>query len=202
MLKYYGKSVPLKIGLTGGIGSGKSLISKIFSVLSVPVYDADSNSKRLMSTSNTIKNKLIETFGSDVFINEKLNRKYLAGIVFNNPDELQKLNNIIHPAVTSDFIEWCKLKTTSPYVIFEAAILYESGWYKAMDKTILVEAPENLRIERATKRDNVTREEVLKRIKNQWSTAKIKPLTDYAIQNNNKQLVLPQVIDIDKRLKA
>lgn len=202
MLKYCGKNDILKIGLTGGIGSGKSLVSKVFSTLGIPVYDADSNAKRIMNTSKEIKNKLIDCFGENSFIKDKLNRKYLADIVFNNPEELQKLNNIIHPAVTVDFIEWSKQQNPAPYVIYEAAILYESGWYKVMDKTILVEAPDEIRIERTMQRDNTSREEVLKRIKNQWPTAKIKPLTDFIIQNDNKQLVLSQVIDIDKRLKA
>ena len=201
MLKYYEKNATLKIGLTGGIGSGKSIIAKIFKVLDIPVYDADSNAKRLMETNEQIGYKLINTFGKDSFINGKLNRKYLADIVFSHKSEIEKLNNIIHPEVAKDFLLWAESMNAYKYVIFEAAILFESGWNTAMDKTILVEAPDQLRIARTIKRDKTSREQVLKRIKNQWATAKIKQLTDFIVLNNDKHLVLPQVIQIDQILK-
>lgn len=201
MSKYCASSAPLKVGLTGGIGSGKSIITTIFKTLEIPIYDADSNAKRLMMQNNALRAKLVATFGENTFTDEQLNTKYLAKIVFNNAKEIAKLNKLVHPAVGYDFIHWSYKYPHANYVIFEAAILFESGWDKHMDKSIVVDASEAIRISRVLKRDQTTREEVLKRIKNQWPTAKIKALADFIIQNNDKQLVLPQVIAIDKMLK-
>lgn len=191
----------LKIGITGGIGSGKSTVCRVFSYLGIPVFEADKVAKELMDTDQQIFEQLTHLFGTDVYLpNHTVNRKYLAGIVFNDKSLLEKLNGIVHPVVRSTFLEWCN-KQHVPYIIHEAAILFESGFYKFMDKTIVVVTSENERIERVMKRDGVTIEMVRERIKNQWNDQRRIELADFIIGNNDNELIIPQVLKIDKQLR-
>ncbi len=188
----------IKVGLTGGIGSGKTTIAKIFEVLGIPVYNSDIRAKEILYSENILK-KIKENFGEKVFEKGILSKKKLAQIVFSDKNKLQILNNIIHPAVAKDFAQWYKMQT-APYIIKEAAILFESGAYKTMDYIITVYAPKNERIKRVIKRDGITEKEVLARIKNQWSDIKKIKNADYVIKNYNSFLVIPQVLKIHQEL--
>ena len=192
----------LKIGITGGIGSGKSTVCRVFSVMGIPVFEADKVARKLMDTDEEIHEKLVRLFGAAVYLpDQTVNRKYLAGIVFKDPSLLTKLNEIVHPVVRKTFFDWCE-KQESPYIIHEAAILFESGFYKMMDKTITVVTSEDERIRRVMKRDEITMELVKERIKNQWSDEERIKLADFVIGNNDDQLIIPQIIEIDKKIKA
>ena len=192
----------LKVGITGGIGSGKSTVCRVFSVLGIPVFESDKIARELMNTHTEIKQQLVDLFGTAVYLpDHTINRKYLAGIVFNNPSLLAQLNTIVHPVVRKTFFDWCE-KQQTPYIIHEAAILFESGFYKMMDKTITVITSEHERIQRVMKRDGITLEMVNERIKNQWNDQQRMELADFVIGNNDDELVIPQVIEIDKKLRA
>lgn len=192
----------IKVGITGGIGSGKSTVCKVFRVLGVPVFEADSMAKQLMNSDSILRGKLIDLFGSSVYQHDQtIDRKYLAGIVFNNPSLLAQLNEIVHPAVRQAFDDWC-LAQQAPYVIHEAAILFESGFYKMMDKTIMVVTDEKERIDRVVKRDQVTAELVIQRMKNQWRDEEKIKLADFVIGNNDQELIIPQIVEIDKKIRA
>jgi len=192
----------LKIGITGGIGSGKSTVCKVFSVLGIPVFEADRIAKNLMITDQEIHEKLVRLFGEAVYLpDQTIDRKYLAGIVFNDPSLLAQLNAIVHPVVKKTFFDWCE-KQQSPYVIHEAAILFESGFYKMMDKTITVVTDEVERIQRVMKRNDITLELVKERIRNQWSDEERIKLADFIIRNNDDELIIPQIIEIDKKIRA
>lgn len=192
----------LKVGITGGIGSGKSTVCRVFSVLGIPVFESDKIARELMNTDTEIKQQLVDLFGTAVYLpDQTINRKYLAGIVFNNPSLLAQLNTIVHPVVRKTFFDWCE-KQQTPYIIHEAAILFESGFYKMMDKTITVITSEHERIQRVMKRDGITLEMVNERIKNQWNDQQRKELADFVIGNNDDELVIPQIIEIDKKLRA
>uniref|UniRef100_UPI0032171F69 dephospho-CoA kinase n=1 Tax=uncultured Draconibacterium sp. TaxID=1573823 RepID=UPI0032171F69 len=191
----------LIVGITGGIGSGKSVVCSVFKLLGVPVFEADLEAKRLINSSTEIKNGLIDLFGNDIYTqNDTIDRKKLAGIIFNDEVQLKKVNELIHPVVRSEFQKWVQ-KQNVPYVVHEAAILFESGFYKMMDFTILVSAPEQMRIKRVSSRDNVTAEQVKERIDKQWPNEKKRKLATIEIKNDNKELILPQIIRIDKQLK-
>jgi dephospho-CoA kinase len=168
------------IGLTGGIGSGKTTVAKMFKELGVPVYNSDLRAKKLMNNSKEIKTAVINLLGKDSYELDSLNKKYIADKVFNNKELLQKLNAIVHPAVKNDFMAWVKRKKT-PYVIQEAAILFENNSYTNFDKIILVKAPKEVRLERIMARDNGSKEEILARMENQWDDSKKIPLSDYVI---------------------
>lgn len=192
----------LKIGITGGIGSGKSTVCRVFSVMGIPVFEADKVARKLMDTDEEIHEKLVRLFGAAVYLpDQTVNRKYLAGIVFKDPSLLAQLNEIVHPVVRKTFFDWCE-RQKSPYIIHEAAILFESGFYKMMDKTITVVTNEDERIQRVMKRDGITMELVKERIKNQWSDEERMKLADFVIGNNDDQLIIPQIIEIDKKIKA
>ena len=192
----------LKIGITGGIGSGKSTVCRVFSVMGIPVFEADKVAKRLMVTDPEIHEKLVRLFGSAVYLpDQTIDRKFLAEIVFKDPSLLAQLNGIIHPVVRKTFFDWCE-KQQSTYIIHEAAILFESGFYKMMDITITVVTSENERIQRVMKRDCITLELVKERIKNQWSDEERIKLADFVIGNNDDQLIIPQIIEIDKNIRA
>ena len=156
----------LVIGLTGGIGSGKSTVSKIFEVLGIPVYYADDASKRLMNEDEELKEKLRSTFGDKTYVDGQLDKAYVAAVVFNDPGKLVLLNSIMHPATIKDAEKWM-LHQTTPYAIKEAALIFESGSQEYLDKVIGVYAPVAVRIHRVMQRDNVTREEVLSRMNKQ-----------------------------------
>jgi dephospho-CoA kinase len=189
----------LKIGLTGGIGCGKTTVAKMFSCLGIPVYNSDIRAKAIMQEDEQLKEQLVQAFGERTFDSGKLNRPFLAALVFSDEEELQKLNAIVHPAIQKDFDIWASLQNAT-YIIKEAAILFESGANRGLDKVILVEAPEDLRIERVLKRDAVTKEEVRARISKQWTDSQKKPLSDFVIMNNEKSLLLEQVLKVHEEL--
>ena len=170
------------IGLTGGIGSGKSTIASYFSSLGVPVYIADDEAKKILYTPDAVT-EIKEAFGEDVFTDAMPDRQKIATLVFNNPDKLKTLNSIIHPKVKEHFLAWVQNNHNAPFVIKEAAILFESGSYKDCDKIILVTAPAEVRIMRVMQRDNITREKVVERMANQWEDGKKELLSDYIIHN-------------------
>lgn len=192
----------VKVGITGGIGSGKSTACKVFSFLGIPVFEADLVAKQLMNSDPEIRLQLIHLFGPPVYLPDlTIDRKYLAGIVFNNLPLLAQLNAIVHPVVHRDFEKWCS-EQYSDYIIHESAILFESGFHKLMDKTIAVVANENERIDRVMKRDKITEEMVKQRMKNQLSDNEKIKLADFVIGNNDDELIIPQIIEIDKIIKT
>ena len=190
----------LKIGLTGNIGSGKSIVSIIFETLQVPVYHSDDRAKFILDKSESVSG-LQKLFGKEIFDpSGKIDRKKIAGIVFNDKEKLTLLNSIIHPAVLRDFEGWAINQQSAPYIIMESAILFETGFSKLFDKIIIVTAPEKIRIERVMKRDQVSEEEIKNRIKNQLSEEdKIKD-ADYVVINDDEHLVIPQVLKIHEAL--
>lgn len=186
----------LKVGLTGGIGSGKSVVTTIFKQLGVPVYDADKEARLLTETNEEIKIKIMSAFGKEFFKNNILDRPLLASAVFSDHEKLSKLNSIVHPYVKKHFEQWLTQQEKEKYIIKEAAILFESGSYKELDKIISVEAAAELRIARATMRDNSSREKVLLVMKTQWSDEERKAQSDYVIVNDEQQLLIPQVLKV------
>lgn len=188
------------IGLTGGIGSGKSTVASFFKELGVPVYIADDEAKKLMEDPEIVS-KVQSVFDENVIENNALNRKKIAELVFSAPEKLKKLNSVIHPEVKKHFLSWVKLNNNHPFVIKEAAILFESGTYKDCDKIIVVTAPEAVRIQRVMSRDKVSEDQVLERIKNQWTDEKKIQLSDYVIQNTDFESTKRNVVKILKELK-
>ena len=191
----------LLIGLTGGIGSGKTTVARIFEVLGIPVYYADVAAKRIMNEDENIKVSVINTFGKDAYKDGELNRQYLANTVFSNSDKLNLLNSIVHPATIKDAEEWIK-KQTSPYVIKEAALLFESGSHQKFDYVIGIKSPFDLRITRAMKRDSISRDEVMARMNKQLSEETKLSLSDFVIINDEAQLVLPQVLQLHEKFTS
>jgi dephospho-CoA kinase len=192
----------IKVGITGGIGSGKSTICNVFKILGSPVFEADTVAKEILSKNDSVKKEIIHLFGKDIYSPEGVvNRKKLAEIIFNDDIQLRKVNNIIHPAVQNEFNNWLKNQVTS-YIIHEAAILFESEFYKMMDFTILISAPESERINRVIKRDGITEKQVRERMLRQWNEEKKQKLADVVLYNNNKNLIIPEIIKIDKNLKT
>ncbi len=189
----------LSVGLTGGIGSGKSTVAKIFELLGIPVYYADVAAKRLMNEDERLRQQIVTHFGSDAYTDGKLNRSYIAEMVFNDREKLDLLNSLTHPAVMHDSEEWIKAQT-APYAIREAALIFESDIHKHLDYVIGVSAPEALRIQRTMKRDNITMEEVVARMKNQMDEHTKMQLSDFVIYNDELQLVMPQVLSLHKKL--
>ena len=189
------------IGLTGGIGSGKSVVAKVFATLGIPVFNADDEAKRIMQTSTEIKTKLIEQFGLEIYNEHGLDKEKLASIVFNDPFQLQLLNAIVHPVTIQAAKDWAA-KQTTPYVIKEAALIFESGTADGLFKVIGVTAPLSLRTHRVMQRDGITKEQVDARMRNQISDTIKMRLCDYVIENNNQQMVIPQVLEIDKAIRA
>lgn len=172
------------VGLTGGIGSGKTTVAKFFKKLGVPVYDSDKWAKRLMNTSKKIRNEIIDVFGEESYSGKKLNKMYISELVFNDKKMLEKLNNIVHPAVKEHFKSWMKKQTYS-YVVQESALIFENQNQDFYDKVILVVAPQDIRIQRVKKRDFVDRKKVIARLKNQLQDSEKIPLADYVIENTN-----------------
>ncbi|HPD95347.1 MAG TPA: dephospho-CoA kinase [Tenuifilaceae bacterium] len=190
----------LKVGITGGIGSGKTYICKIIEQLGYPVYNADVRAKELTNSNSNIKSAVKSLFGKDIYVNGKLNRSAVAKLVFEDSTLLEKLNRIIHPEVQNDFETWANSNFDNSIVFKEAAILFESGMYKLMDANILVTAPLNIRIGRVMERDGVSKNDVLKRINNQFSDEEKLKLANYTIVNDGKVLVLPQIINVINEL--
>ena len=185
----------IKIGLTGGIGAGKTFVAEVFSKLGIAVFNADFHAKKCMQEIEELKNQICKAFGNDIYQEEKLQKKKLANIVFSDSKKLQELNNIVHPFVHISFKEWLK-KQESEYVIKEAAILFEGGANKGLDVVICVSSKMELRIKRVMKRDKCTKERVMKRISMQMPQETKEKLSDFVIVNDGKQLILPQLIKI------
>jgi dephospho-CoA kinase len=192
----------LKVGLTGGIGSGKSIAGKVFSLLGIPVYQADIAAKKLYDTA-MLRNELILLFGEHLYNADGiLDRKKLASIIFSDKESLEKVNKLVHPAVKRDFLEYMsRLPESTPYVIHEAAILYEAKTEGMFDKVINVQAPENIRIKRILLREMTNEKDVKQRIAAQWSDKLKSELSDYNIINDDKTPMLPQILRIHKELK-
>ncbi len=189
----------LKIGITGNIGSGKTTVSKLFELIGIPVFYADDAAKILMVTDEVLITGIKQTFGNQSYLDDKtLNRKHIADIVFNDETQLAKLNALVHPAVFRAFDAWAKqeVKDGVPYVLKEAAVLFESGSYQFCDKTIMVTAPLDLRVRRVMHRDNITQQEVLKREARQFTEEHKIKLADFIIKNDESELVIPQVLKL------
>jgi dephospho-CoA kinase len=189
------------IGLTGGIGSGKSVVAKIFTTLGIPVFNADEEAKHIMQSNPEMKAKLIEQFGTSIYNASGLQKEKLAAIVFNDPYQLQLLNAMVHPVTIQAAKDWAA-NQTSPYVIKEAALIFESAAADGLFKVIGVTAPLSLRIQRVMQRDGVSKEQVEARMQHQISDTIKMRLCDYVIQNNNQEMLIPQVLELDKAIRA
>lgn len=189
----------LKIGITGGIGSGKTTICKLFELLGVPVYYADDASKQLLESDPEIKERVIRLFGTEILEEgNKINRKKVASLVFANEEGLKKLNAIMHPAVGTHFEKWLEQNKSVPYILKEAAILFESGAYKQLDKVITITAPEELRIARVKKRDGTKEEDIKRRMAAQLTEKERIQKSQFTIVNDDQQLVIPQVLALHR----
>ena len=189
----------LKIGITGSIGAGKSTVAGIFKVLGVPVFDADATAKNILNTDLVLRDQIAATFGSESYKNGLLDKKYLATLVFNNPDQLAKLNALVHPATIAAADKWASDYTNRPYIIKEAALLFEAGTHEGLDYIIGVTAPVELRIARVMARDQVSREEVLSRMQHQLDDTEKMQRCDFVIDNNEASLVIPEVLALHAR---
>lgn len=187
----------MKIGVTGGIGSGKSTVCQIFEQLGVPIYYADVRAKALMHEDVELKKQIRKAFGWDAYDEkDRLNRAYLAKIVFNNSAKLNMLNGLVHPAVFEDFRQWVLLQKNAPYSIKEAALMLETDSYKELDKIIVVTAPIDTRIDRVVRRDGVKHDDVLKRMENQMSDRERIAKADFVIKNDGKASLVHQVLNL------
>ncbi len=189
----------LKSGITGGIGSSKSTVAKVFEVLGIPVYYADEAAKRLMNEDADLKEKIKATFGEDVYKEDKLDRKFLSSIVFSSPEKLALLNALVHPATLADAERWMQ-KQSTPYAIKEAALIFESGAQEHLDYVIGVTAPAPLRIQRTMHRDGITREAVIARMDKQMDEAIKMKLCDFVIKNDEQEMLMPQVLSLHEKL--
>jgi dephospho-CoA kinase len=190
-----------KIGLTGGIGSGKTTVAEVFRRLGVPVFLSDDVARRLQEDDPKVKKGIQELFGDEIYADGKLDREKVAGIVFKDKKKLEQLNAIVHPAVAEAFQQFCEKHREEKYVLKEAAILFETGGNKQLDGMIVVTAPEALRTSRVMQRDGVSQEEVTRRMKNQWPEEEKVKQADFVIVNDEKELVIPQVVEVDKALR-
>ncbi len=189
----------LKVGLTGGIGSGKSTAAQIFEVLGVPVYYADIEARRLMNEDTELKKEISHILGERAYVNEILDRKYVASIVFSDPSKLEQLNSIVHPATKKDSENWMHRQST-PYAIHEAALVFEAKVSDRLDYVIGVSSPLELRIKRATERDKVNRDEILKRMHQQFDEEDKMSRCDFILVNDEQQLLIPQVLTLHETL--
>ena len=193
--------MPIKVGLTGGIGSGKTTVARIFEVLGIPVYYADDAAKRIMNEDEDLKKQIIRNFGPDSYKDGVLNRPYVANIVFQDKTKLAILNSLVHPATIRNSLQWMK-QQNAPYAIREAALIFESGVQGQLDYVIGVCAPLEVRLERAMKRDNLTREQVLERMDRQINESIKMKLCDFVIVNDCKKALIPQVLRLHEKLLA
>jgi len=189
----------LKVGLTGGIGSGKSVVSDLIRLLGYPVYNSDNRAKELSDTDDTIRRSLMALLGDEIYNDSHLNRTLLASLMFGDASKIAAVNAIIHPVVFADFKIWCAAQS-SPLIFAESAILVESGFAALMDKIILVDAPDALRLQRVMERDNMTAEMVQQRMNAQFPLAKLRLCSDYVIHNDNEQLLISQILGIINNL--
>lgn len=194
-------SQPIKVGITGGIGSGKSTVCKIFKILGIPVYSADDRAKWLMAHDPALKSKLSETFGPDTFLPDGiLNRAFLAKEVFSDPEKVKKINALVHPAVGQDFKSWAE-KQNAPYILKEAALLFETGASKELDKIITVSSPLKIRMARVLMRDpHRDKDQINDIINQQLPDEKKNELADFVIKNAENKLLIPQILEIHKQL--
>ena len=190
----------ITVGITGGIGSGKSTVCGLFEQLNIPIYESDSRAKLLYVENSNLKNKVIRLLGEEAYVDQKLNREFVSNKVFENKKLLEGLNAIVHPAVAEDFENWKLVHSTAPYVIKEAAILVETGGYKNCDQLILVTAPKHIRLERVLKRDGSDEKAVLARMDKQWLDEKKRPFANYEIVNDGDHSLIEQVLTIHKQI--
>ena len=187
----------VKVGITGGIGAGKSLVANIFRTFGIPVYNSDTEAKRLMNEDPYLKEQITDLFGQKAYIDNALNRIYLNEVVFRDQENLTRLNQLVHPAVINDYNSWLTKHSSKSMTIKEAALLFESNSYKDLDYTILVSAPRSVRIKRVLLRDaNRTKEDIQNIIEQQMSESRKKKLSDFVIINDGEKMVIPQVLDI------
>jgi dephospho-CoA kinase len=189
----------LKVAITGGIGSGKSLVCQVFKTLGIPIFNADVVSNQLVETDKELKDAIIKLFGTESYLNGNYNRKFIGNIVFSNPEKLQLLNDLIHPLAIQAAKQWFE-EQHAPYAIKEAAILFESNAQQDIDIVIGITAPEAVRIERVMQRTGYNKEEVIKRIALQMPDEEKMAKCDYVIQNDNKTAILPQLLRIHEAL--
>ena len=193
----------LSVGISGGMGSGKTLVCAIFKVLGISVYNSDLEAKRIMETNEQVKKEIINLLGEESYLNNMtLNRKYIAEKIFNHIELLSGINQIVHPAVREDAEIWSKkIPRNNSYFLRESAILFETGIYKQLNYNILVIAPRELRLHRIKNRDRLSEEEIASRMNQQWSDEQKLPLTDFIIINDGKTFLIPQILQIHKCLK-
>ena len=189
-----------RIGLTGNIGSGKTIVASCFEVLNIPVFNADNVAKLLMNKDVNLKQSLISEFGKEVFLNNELNRKYLSNLAFKDDSVLKGLNALVHPVVQEAFEKW-SIQQSGAYVIKEAAILFESNTYQSLDAIICISCPEEIRLKRILKRNDLSEKQVRQRMSHQWAEEKKISLSDYVITNDNTCLVMPQILSVHSALK-
>ena len=193
--------LPLRVGITGGIGSGKSMVCSLFEVLNTPVYYADVRAKALMTEDPVLVARIKSLLGEEAYLADgTLNRPYISALVFRDKEKLGALNAIVHPAVFEDCEQWQNSQQQAPYTLKEAALLFESGSNKGLHKVIVVTAPLELRIQRVMSRDNTSREAVLDRMKNQWPESEKIKVADFIINNDGVQLLIPQVWQLHREL--
>lgn len=198
----------LKVGVTGGIGSGKSAVCSVMEQLGIPSFNADTESKRLMTSNKSLILEVIDIVGPDAYIvddlgNYTLNRPYVASQIFSDRERLEQINRAVHPRVREAFTQWStdQSKLNRPYLLFEAAILIETGLYKSLDYTILVTAPESMRIARAMERDGVSYDSVESRVKRQMADEEKLPHCKYVIDSGERELIIPQILRIDREIR-
>ncbi|MGB1931935.1 MAG: dephospho-CoA kinase [Flavobacteriales bacterium] len=189
-----------RIGLTGNIGSGKTTVASCFEILGIAVFNADKQAKLLMNKDVNLKQSLIAEFGKEVYLDNELNRKYLSKLAFNDDLVLKRLNALVHPVVQEAFEKW-SIQQSGAYVIKEAAILFESNTYQSLDAIICISCPEEIRLKRILKRDDLSEKDVRQRMSHQWAEEKKISLSDYVITNDNSSLVMPQILSVHSALK-
>ncbi len=187
----------MKLGITGGIGSGKTSVCRVFNVLGIPVFSADPEAQKIMNENSKIKRGINEIAGRNIYPHGKLDRMELASLIFNDPESLKKVNALVHPAVFVNFIQWAE-KQTAPYVIMEAAIMFESGASKLVDRVATIVAPVEERIARVTLRNKLTREQVMDRIRNQMTDKERIKRSDYIISNSENEMIIPVILRINE----
>ena len=187
----------MRLGITGGIGSGKTSVCRVFNVLGIPVFSADPEAQKIMNENKAIKKGINEIAGNNIYPRGELDRMELASLIFNDPERLKKVNALVHPVVFENFIKWAE-KQTTPYVIMEAAILFESGASKLVDRVATIVAPLEERISRVTYRNRLTRVQVMDRIRNQMTDEERIKRADYVINNSENEMIIPVILQINE----